>query len=443
MADYDVIVIGCGPAGMMACGELAKRGVKVLGIDKKPKLDINIRTASGYCFLDQSFNHEYIACTPQGKKTKLEYTDTGFTVTYGGSMEGIYHSHMFSDTGKHWQASVTKKPFYHIFNPHQCHADRFAWASKTSAEFMTETHFRHAEQDKNGVRVKVRRLGKDIYLTAKKLIAADGLCSRVAKVTGANAARTNFGMKGPTIEYELSNVDCPYVRGDMFFFGAKNFGGRAGGIIMVPSCHGEGIFRMETMSMLPASTATDLIEYFTKKGPYADWFKKSEVIETSGVVIEFLSPMIIPHLGNILFVGDSAAYGECLYQSAVMAGYKGAECVIRELEGEQGFDEYATWWADHFNWVREPKAMADYTKRVLFPRFFTVEELDFLFDLSEKYPIVMEEAEASPYTFSTMMMQSFMALPGVSDELKERMQFIIDADMGQVAQVVGKVQKAK
>ena len=36
MADYDVIVIGCGPAGMMACGELAKRGIKVLEIDKKP-----------------------------------------------------------------------------------------------------------------------------------------------------------------------------------------------------------------------------------------------------------------------------------------------------------------------------------------------------------------------------------------------------------------------
>ena len=153
--------------------------------------------------------------------------------------------------------------------------------------------------------------------------------------------------------------------------------------------------------------------------------------------------MIIPHLGNILFVGDSAAYGECLYQSAVMAGYKGAECVIRELDDGTGFDEYTNWWADHFNWVREPKAMADYTKRVLFPRFFTVEELDYLFDLSEKYPIVMEEAEASPYTFSTMMMRSFMQLPGVSNELKERMQFIIDADMGLVAQVVGQVQRAK
>ncbi len=55
---------------------------------------------------------------------------------------------------------------------------------------------------------------------------------------------------------------------------------------------------------------------------------------------------------------------------------------------------------------------------------------------------MLEEAEATPYDFTTMVMQNFMSMPGVSDELKERMQLIIDADMTQVAQVVGKVQKA-
>jgi hypothetical protein len=266
--------------------------------------------------------------------------------------------------------------------------------------------------------------------------------SKVAKVSGMNKERSDFGMKGPTIEYEMKNVECPYDRGDMFFFGAGNFGGRAGGIIMVPSCHGEGVFRMETMSVLPASTSEDLIEFFTKKGPFAHWFKNAEIIEVSGVVIEFLTPMIDPHIGNVLFVGDSACFGECLYQSAVMAGFKGAECLEKEFKGEKGFEEYAQWWGDHFEWVRNPKRMADYVKRVLFPRFFSVSELDYLFDLSNKYPIVLEEAEATPYDFTTMVMQNFMSMPGVSDELKERMQLIIDADMTQVAQVVGKVQKA-
>jgi len=442
MTDYDVIVIGCGPAGMMACGELARRGVKVLGIDKKPKLDVNIRTASGYCFLDQPFNKEWIKRTPAGGKTELEYTDSGFKVVYGSSMEGIHHSHMFSDTGKHWQASTTKKPFYHIFNPHQCHADRFKWAQKMGAKFMPGTLFVNVKQTDKQVEIKVRHNGRDQVLTCRKMIAADGLCSRTAKVTGANNARTNFGMKGPTIEYEIAGVECPYDRGDMFFFGAGNFGGRSGGIIMVPSCHGEGVFRMETMSVLPASTAEDLIEFFTKQGPFASWFKNSQIIETSGVVIEFFSPMVIPHSGNVLFAGDSAAFGECLYQCAVMCGYKGAEAVEMELQGKKGYDMYTEWWADHFEWVKNPKRMADYTKRVLFPRFFTVKELDFLFDLSQKNPIVLEEAEATPYDFTTMVMQSFMAMPEVSDELKKRMQLIIDADMAQVAQVVGKVQKS-
>lgn len=442
MTDYDVIVIGCGPAGMMACGELAKRGIKVLGIDKKPSLEVNIRTASGYCFLDQPFNAENIKRTPVGDKTELEYTDTGFKVVYGSTLEGIHHSHMFSDTGKHWQASTTKKPFYHIFNPHQCHADRFRWAQKMGADFLPGTLFISLIQTEKQVEVKVRQDGKDKRLTCKKLIAADGLCSKIAKITGANEARTNFGMKGPTIEYEMSGVECPHDRGDMFFFGAGNFGGRAGGIIMVPSCHGDGIFRMETMSMLPASTATDLIEYFTKEGPFAQWFKHAEIIEISGVVIEFFSPMITPHTGNILFVGDSAAFGECLYQSAVMAGYKGAECMEIELQGKKGFEQYTQWWGDHFEWVRNPKRMADYTKRVLFPRFFTVKELDFLFDLSKKYPIILEEAEATPYDFTAMIMQSFMAMPEVPENLKKRMQTIIDADMAQVAQVAGQVQKS-
>jgi hypothetical protein len=199
---------------------------------------------------------------------------------------------------------------------------------------------------------------------------------------------------------------------------------------------------VETMSVMPASTSTDIIEFFTQKGPFAHWFKNSEIIEISGVIIEMLSPMITPYLGNILFVGDSAAFGECLYQCAVMAGYKGAECVEMELKNKNGYEKYSQWWSNHFEWVRNPKRMADYTKRVLFPRFFTVKELDFLFDLSKKYPIVLEEAEATPYDYTTMIMQSFMAMPEVSEDLKKRMQDIIDADMAQVAQVVGKVQKA-
>ncbi|MCX5896166.1 MAG: FAD-dependent monooxygenase [Proteobacteria bacterium] len=441
MADYDVIVVGCGPAGLMAAGELAKRGINVLGIDKKPRLDENIRTASGYCFLDQSFNKEYIKMEPVGNKTKLHYTDSGFTLEYSGQMEGIYHSYMFSDTGRHWKASTRKKPLYNLFFPTKCISDRYGWAKKQGATFMPGTLVMRAKQSAHEVEVFARTNGKTKTLTCKKLIASDGLSSRIARSLNLNRTRTPFG-KGPTIEWEMVGVECPYDRGDMFFFGGKNFGGRQGALIMVPSMSAKNAFRLETMSVLPASSASELIEYFTQKGPFSSWFKHAEIIDKSGAVVDMMTPMVTPYVGNVLFVGDSAAFAECLYQSATMAGYMSAVYTEEELKGKKGFDGYTQWWGDHFEWVRNPKRMADYTKRVLFPRFFSVKELDFLFELSEKNPIVVDEAEATPYDFTKVVMEQFIAMPEVPDALKQRMQQIIDGDMGMIATVIGQSQKA-
>jgi len=441
MADYDVLVVGCGPAGLMACGELAKRGINVLGIDKKPRLDENIRTASGYCFLDQSFNHEFIKMEPVGNKTKLHYTDSGFSLEYSGQMEGIYHSYMFSDTGRRWKASTRKKPFYNLFFPTKCINDRYNWAKKQGAKFMPSTLVMRAKQSEKEVEVFVRTNGKTKTLTCKKLIASDGLSSRIARSLNLNRTRTPFG-KGPTIEWEMVGVECPFDRGDMFFFGGKNFGGRQGALIMVPSMTAKNAFRLETMSVLPASSASELIEFFTQKGPFSSWFKHAEIVDKSGAVVDMMTPMITPYVGNVLFVGDSAAFAECLYQSATMAGYMSAVYTEEELKGKKGFEGYTQWWGDHFEWVRDPKRMADYTKRVLFPRFFSVKELDFLFELSEKNPIVVDEAEATPYDFTKVVMEQFIAMPEVSDDLKKRMQQIIDGDMGMIATVIGQAQKA-
>ena len=64
MFDYDVIVAGCGPAGLTAATELKAKGVNVIGIDKKPKLDQNIRSASGFCIDGQDMNGEFVQLNP-------------------------------------------------------------------------------------------------------------------------------------------------------------------------------------------------------------------------------------------------------------------------------------------------------------------------------------------------------------------------------------------
>ncbi len=53
---------------------------------------------------------------------------------------------------------------------------------------MTGTSFINCSQTDKSVEVLLRKDGKNKTLTCKKLIAADGLVSRVAKVTGVNKA---------------------------------------------------------------------------------------------------------------------------------------------------------------------------------------------------------------------------------------------------------------
>jgi len=438
MFDYDVIVVGCGPAGLMAAAELKEKGINVLGVDKKPRLDENVRSASGFFIDGQDMNGEYIQLEHLKGKTRVNYTKCGFTLEYSRPMEGIHHTHIICNTGKHLQATSRKKPLYHLFNPTTWLSDRYKRAKKLGVPFMTDTLAIRVKEITGGVEVHLRTKGKPATKTCRKLIASDGLQSRITRTLGLNRNRVCFG-KGPTIEYEMINVDCPLDRGDMYFFGENNIGlSGGGGVIAVPSPRGKSAYRFETFSAMPGKTSYQIIEFLTKKSPFTKWFKKAEIVEKSGAIVEIFTPLKTPYLGNILLVGDAPCFAEVLYQGATMCGYMAAQAMENELKGKHGFKEYTKWWNDSFEWNREPRRMADYLKRLMFPRFFTPDEIDFLFDLSKKHPMVVDEMEAGVYDYANGLMDYFAGLPEVPDQMKEKMKLVKEADMGKLSTLIAK-----
>ncbi len=437
MFDYDVIVVGCGPAGLMAVSELREKGINVLGVDKKPKLDENVRSASGFFIDGQDMNGEYIELKPLNGKTKITYTKCGFSLEYPKPMEGIHHTHLIANSGKHLQATSRKKPLYHLFNPTTWLSDRYKRAKKLGAHFMSNTLALKVKEISGGVEVTLRSEGKTTTKTCRKLIASDGLQSRTVRYLRLNKSRLLFAI-GPTIEYEITNVDCPLDRGDMVFFGENNVG-RQGGVIAVPSPRGKGAYRFETFSTMPGGTAYDIIEFFINKSPFAKWFKKAKIVEKSCAMVELATPIKTPCIGNVLIASDAAAFAECLYQGATACGYMAARAMEKELKGKKGFQEYTDWWNSTFEWNRDPKRMADYVKRLMFPRLFTPEEIDFLFDLSKQYPAVVDEMTAGVYDYANSMMDYFTSLPGVPDSMKEKMAVIKEADMMKLATVIARM----
>lgn len=438
MFDYDVIVAGCGPAGLTATAGLTEKGVKVLGIDKKLHLDENIRSASGFCIDGQMMNGEYVQLEPLNGKTKINFTKCGFSFEYSLPMEGIHNTHIISPSGSHFQATARKKPLYHLFNPSTWLSDLHKRAHKVKASFLTGTTIIRTKEMDGGVELIIRSKGKTSRKTCRKLIASDGLSSRIARTLGFNRDRICFG-KGPTIEYEFTHVDCPLDRGDIYATGEKNIGG-PGGIIAIPSYRGKGAYRFETMSALPGKTAYNIIEFFTKKSPFAGWFDNAKIVEKSGAIVEIFTPIKKPYRGNILLVGDAAAFAECLYQGATACGHMAGQSMLKELEGKNGFQDYTEWWMSSFEWNTEPRRMADYVKRTLFLRFFTQEEIDFLFDLAKKHPAVVDQMDAGVFDYTSELMNYFSGLPGVPDNLKQKMQMIKEADMAKIATVISKRQ---
>jgi len=439
MFDYDVIVVGCGPAGLMAAAELKEKGINVLGVDKKPRLDKNIRSASGFFIDGQEMNGEYIQLEHLKGKTKIIYTKCDFSLEYSRPMEGIHHTHIFSSTGSHFQATSRKKPLYHLFNPTTWLSDGYKRAKNLGVPFMTNTLAIRAKEMNGGVEVTLRTKGKPTSKTCRKLIASDGLQSTITRTLGLNKNRVFFG-KGAHFEYEMIKVDFPLDRGDIYIFGENNMGG-PGGVIAVPSPRGKNAYRFETISALPGKKSYDMIEFFTKKSPFTKWFKKAEIVEKSFAVVEIFTSIKTPYLGNILLVGDAAAYAECLYQGATMCGYMAAQAIDNELKGKNGFKGYTDWWNSSFEWNKDPQRMADYVKRLLFPRFFTPDELDFLFDLSKKHPAIADEMDAGVYDYTNVLVDYFSGLPGVPEQLKEKMNMIRELDMGGLANIISKMMK--
>jgi len=435
MFDYDVIVVGCGPAGIMACAELKKRGIKAVGIDVKVRLDKNFRAAAGFLFDEQDFNGEFIKTESRGDNTLFTFTKTGFSYLYPGTTMPVYQSHLISNGGKIYTVSCRKKPFMSIMDPTVWLQGLCRDAADAGVTFITKTIVLNAREIPGGMAVDIRRVGKrKETITCRKLIAADGLSSRIAKRLGMNKDRPCMG-QGPTVEYHMENVDTPFDGGDVGVFGRDNLG-YDGYILLVPCLGKTKTYRVETAIYGPAVNNYYSIEYFIHKSRFSSWFKNAKILGKYAATMELYPPMKKPYTGNTIFLGDSAAMAESLYPGATMCGYKGALAVEKELLGEKGFEEYTAWWNNSaFEMTKDMQMMAEYAKRFLFEPWMGSAVMDELFELAGKYPFVVDEFNGNPFSFGNAVIGHLQSVPGIQPQWKQRLEALKHATLADFEQI--------
>jgi flavin-dependent dehydrogenase len=374
---YDLIINGAGPAGLMAAAGAAEAGLRVLLLEKFEDIATIRRACCQQFVMDENYEHENIAVKPG----RVVFPVNGFEVAYDGPLHAITETRFASAAGRTVRFRYADgRPVAIKFDKGRLLSGLLEKCLGAGVEYRNATLVTAAVDHGDHVYVHGVHDGKAVEFRAVKLLAADGVNSRTLSSLGMNESRTHFAT-ALCIIYGLEGVEGfdPAV---MQWHMGMAYGSYAP-VILDPSLHG-GVADLVVMGS-EQQRPDQIFEAFTRTGPAAGRFKSARVTGRTACTVKAFTSLPVPWRGNVLAIGDAAAYVEVEVQGALMCGYHAARAVAAELQGQPGFDRYTQWWQDSFEF-NSPEALRVAQGYALVPTY-TDEEIDYLFALLEGSPL--------------------------------------------------------
>ena len=275
--DYDVVVVGAGPAGAFAAKEAAAQGAKVLLLDRRKEIGAPVRCGEG---LGAGIEEEL-----------------GFKVPKDAIDAYINAAELYGPNGKKLEVRNETSKGYIIDRKK---FDKFLVeeAARAGAEVLVKTRIDDLKKEGSKfVGVVGNSMGEKFEANAKVIIAADGGESLIARKAGINSlstlSETDFGVEyemvgvdvKDAIEIYFSNVFAP--RGYAWVFPKGKDSANVG--VGVDGLHGNAVF-------------------FLKKflEAYKERFENAKIVAIKGGIITVT--MYIDELvkQNLMVVGEAA-----------------------------------------------------------------------------------------------------------------------------------------
>ena len=384
---YDLIVCGAGPGGLMAAKTAAEDGLKVRLIERKKDItEINRTccqifyiaykgsTKSGiYCF------REPVNLEIGKEKNRFIFPTLGFAVDYRGPIRPYYQYPHLSPSGhiidrypKH-----NDKPVTFFFQKEAFLSGLLSEAEKAGVDIVTETMALGAENTPDGVRVTVQTRSGEQTLEARKAIAADGIESGIVDGLGLNQDRQVLSPRLKGVGYVMEGVETNLPAS--FLLVSVPSINRSANVCLYTLANGQ--MMISTGTSAEGSPSTSLDE-FMKLPRYAPWFKHARLLRKTAYGNFIRTPVKEPVVGNVVIVGDAGATIETLIQGAVACGYLGVKAIEKELNGQNGYQEYIDWWQQAFEF-NDPTYFSTVNRYFSLNSLCSDEEVDYLYKTLE------------------------------------------------------------
>ena len=400
---YDLAIVGAGPGGLHAAKWAAKKGLNVILIEKRKDISKITRYCSEHLILDEAYNGDTVLVDPE--EGKITSTVNGWEVDYKGDLFPCTDKFYYSPKGNpiHF-AWPDKRPYAYKYDKGFLQQSLLEECLALGVTFQNETTGYDATDSPDGVEVKCVSKGTKLRIKAKKLVIADGCCTRLGQAMGFNKDRGLMGVALCMATY-MSGVK-EYNPAEWVIWYGRCYGSNIAPIIGTgPAGHFE-----DWADVINLGSAVDLplnaFDRFTKESPIADRFANAKIEERYCCSVKAYTPITKPYKGNTVIIGDSAAFVEVQGQGALSCGYKAAEAVAKELEGKKGFEEYTKWWLDSFEFHDE--GMLQVQQGYALIPTYTEDEIDYLFSLCSD---VLLDGSFSQYKSSRMIWDAILRDP--------------------------------
>jgi flavin-dependent dehydrogenase len=258
-------------------------------------------------------------------------------------------------------------------------------AEKAGAEVRPETTGMAAENTWGGVRVRVRAKSGEETLEARAAVAADGLESIIVESLGVNPLRQSLGsVQFAFVHYVMEGIETGLPESSWLTWSIPSinpysFPGIGAACINMWAENRSALGTLATGKL----SAESILDKFIKHPKWSGMFRHARTVkkEAMGLSGTMLGPVKEPVVGNVVIVGDAGAPIESWIQGSIACGYMAARAVKRELDGQEGYPNYAAWWRKAF-YFNNPRylGMVGQGFRPL-ARLCTDEEMDFIYEL--------------------------------------------------------------
>jgi flavin-dependent dehydrogenase len=387
LKEYDVVVVGAGPAGLTAAQTIGKSGASVLLVDIKKNIEKIYRSCCSNLIIEEGTHKESVYY----KDGRIHFKENNFSVPYTGKIMSLKNSIKVAPGGTPLKVSG-KSPEGYValsFEKEVLTRDLFQQVKAVSnVEIVLETLALKAVNTEDGVIVTLRNKAEEVEVKGKIIVAADGVNSKIVQSLGLNESRRKFFAQFVVVSLHMENVNCPYPDSWVTFVGKGHTRAQMGQLYMCPKPHNgqtkPPIYEL-TLGMPVVPKASYVVEeelkHFISEGRFSSWFKDMKIVDTRAATLNFYTPLIDPVEGRVVVVGDAAAFIETYIQGAIMYGYQAGNAINKFLETGAGLEDYASSWGESFEY-NDPEEIKLATQGFGL-HVLSDDDLDYLFKLTE------------------------------------------------------------